>query len=157
METLKRLGLGNEHAIDRLSMEEISQIKGFGAIAQDMVRMARGLASAPTIDLLNPEAVEAAIFGEDESGIPLKSEDTADGLEELVLVLRMPPRRIDWLNRLSALSTRYNPYTPHPLKPHAIDPNSIEALVIRFINQARLADDTDAGRRTGLSTTRRED
>jgi len=146
METLKKLGWGNEHALDRLSIAEIENLKGFGKAGIKMVRMARGTESPMATNLMDPAEVEALVFGENESGIPLHSK-ADDGLVELKLVLRLPVRRLDWLERLSALSSKYNPDKP--------ERNTIEALVVSMINKSCAADHTDAGRRTGMSTTPR--
>lgn len=128
-----------------MTVEELSALANFGDKAIEMIKQARGLSGEHDTNLLDPEAVEAAIFGDEDFDVPMEA-DTDDGLEELVLVLRLPPRRVDWLNRLSRWGGELNPGKEHLF--------TVEALVISMINDARRRDDTNAGASTSLSTYR---
>lgn len=135
METLKKIGLASEHMLDCLTLEEIGNLEGFGTSAVEEIRAARGLGTPKgVIDLTDPENYLDSILGEPDVEAP------DDGLEELKLTLRLPARRVDWLKRLSKMGQEINP--------HIKERYTVEALVIQFINEARLRDSTDAGRRT---------
>jgi len=135
METLKRRGLASEHMLDCLTLEEIGGMEGFGLSAVEEIKAARGLgAPKGVIDLTDPENFMDSILGEPDVEAP------DDGLVELKLTLRIPARRLDWLQRLSKLGQEINPQLKERY--------SIEGLVIGFINDARRLDSTDAGRRT---------
>lgn len=135
METLKRSGLASEHMLDCLTLEEIGNMEGFGPSAIEEIRAARGLGTPKgAIDLTDPENYMDSILGEPDVEAP------DDGLVELKLTLRIPARRLDWLERLSKWGQEINPQIKERY--------TVEALVIQFINDARRLDSTDAGRRT---------
>jgi hypothetical protein len=147
MDSLKKLGRANEHAIDRTTIEEFKSMAGFGKSTIEMIKAARGLSGDGKTNLLDPKSVEADIFGEDEEyvQVPARSRED-DGLEELVLVLRLPPRRIAWLNRLSVWGQQINPGKEHLF--------TVERLVVGMINNARQMDDTNGGLNTSMGTYR---
>lgn len=140
---LKKAGLASEHLLDCMTLDEIGHLEGFGPSAVALFGEARGLGSPKgAIDLTDPENYLDSILGEPDVEAP-----DDDGLVELPLKLRIKPRRLDWLERLSALGQELNP--------HIKERFTIEALVIQFIEDARLKDDTDAGRRTSQTSYRK--
>lgn len=137
--TLKKHGLASEHLLDCMTLDEIGRLEGFGPSAVAHFQSVRGLgAPKGAIDLTDPENYLDSIIGEPDVEAP------DDGLVELKLTLRIPARRLDWLQRLSKLGQEINP--------NIKERYTKEALVIQFINDARLKDSTDAGRRTNQTS-----
>jgi len=140
MEELQRRGWGNEHALDRLTCQEIRKIPYFGIKAIEMVKEARGLGGPTEIDLTQNTELDNLIFGEPEEG-------DEKGRDKIKLTIPLPARHIDWLKRLSVHGQELNP--------HIKEQYTVEMLVRKFILNARAKDETDAGRRTRSTTNRR--